>query len=161
MSATDELLRLLDEHDVGYKSHHYLNTSWYAGTKLYMATDNMDGTLTVDNLTPEQAIAATLGDERIKRLENLCRDMYFDLLAEMPESLLVNKLIQMHELGVKVYDDEDYNILLDELGVSGQTCHLIEDGGLLHCSNCGAASGKRSWAYWKVCPNCGAKVVGE
>lgn len=112
-----------------------------------------------------QAIAdelnAMLGDERIKRLENLCRDMYLDLLAEMPESLLVNRLIQMHELGVDVYDDEDYNILLDELGVSKQTCNLIEDGDLLRCSNCGAASRKQSWEYWKFCPNCCAKVVSE
>ena len=60
MSATDELRKMLDERGVEYKSH-YLNTSWYAGMKLYMATDDVDGTLTVDNLTPEQAIAATLG----------------------------------------------------------------------------------------------------
>lgn len=59
-NRTTELLRkLLDERGVKYKSH-YLHTSWYAGTKLYMATDDMNGTLTVDNLTPEQAIAATL-----------------------------------------------------------------------------------------------------
>lgn len=59
MSATDELRRLLDEHGVEYKSH-YLHTSWYAGMKLYMATPDANGTLSVDNLTPEQAIAATL-----------------------------------------------------------------------------------------------------
>lgn len=58
MSATDELRRMLDERGVKYKSH-YLNTSWHAGTKLYMAIDNMDGTLTVDSLTPEQVITAT------------------------------------------------------------------------------------------------------
>lgn len=57
---SDELSRLLNERGVEYKRH-YLNTLWYVGTKLYMATDNTDGTLTVDNLTPEQAIAATLG----------------------------------------------------------------------------------------------------
>ncbi len=60
MSAIEELRNLLDERGVEYKSH-YLNTSWHVGMKLYMATDNADGTLTVDNLTPEQAIAATLG----------------------------------------------------------------------------------------------------
>lgn len=42
-----------------------------------------------------------------------------------------------------------------------RTCHLIEDGDLLHCSNCGGAAAKQSWAYWNFCPNCGAKVVGE
>lgn len=105
MSATDELRKLLDERGVEYKSH-YLNTSWYAGMKLYMATDDMDGTLTVDNLTPKQAIAATLGNSRAER-----------------------------------------------------TCNLIEDGDLLHCSNCGSAAAKQSWAYWIYCPNCGARVV--
>ena len=71
MSVTDELRRLLDERGVEYKRH-YLNTLWYAGTKLYMATDNMDGTLTVDNLTPEQAVAATLGSELNARAERTC-----------------------------------------------------------------------------------------
>ena len=61
MSGTTELRALLEERDVKYKSH-YLNTSWHAGMKLYMATENADGTLTVDNLTPEQAISATLGN---------------------------------------------------------------------------------------------------
>ena len=70
MTSTDELRRLLDERGVEYKSH-YLNTSWYAGMKLYMATDDMDGTLTVDNLTAEQAIAATLGNEHSTR-ERTC-----------------------------------------------------------------------------------------
>lgn len=58
-------------------------------------------------------------------------------------------------------DDEDYSILLDELGLSERTCHLVEDDGLFHCSNCGGVASKQSWAYWKFCPNCGAKVVGE
>jgi predicted RNA-binding Zn-ribbon protein involved in translation (DUF1610 family) len=42
-----------------------------------------------------------------------------------------------------------------------RTCNLIEDEDLLHCSNCGSAAAKQSWAYWIYCPNCGAKVVGE
>lgn len=42
-----------------------------------------------------------------------------------------------------------------------RTCNLIEDedGGSLHCSNCGGAAEKQSWAYWNYCPNCRAKVV--
>lgn len=77
MSATDELRKLLDERGVEYKSH-YLNTSWYAGMKLYMATDDMDGTLTVDNLTPEQAIAATLGNSRAERTCKIESSYYYD-----------------------------------------------------------------------------------
>ena len=48
----------------------------------------------------------------------------------------------------------DYEVYTPEL-----TCNLIEDGDLLHCSNCGGAAAKRSWARWTYCPNCGAKVV--
>lgn len=40
-----------------------------------------------------------------------------------------------------------------------RTCHLVEDDGLIHCSNCGGVAEKQSWAYWKYCPNCGGKVV--
>lgn len=81
MSVTDELRRLLDERGVEYKRH-YLNTLWYAGTKLYMATDNMDGTLTVDNLTPEQAIAATLGSGTCHIVERN-GDLYCDACGDM------------------------------------------------------------------------------
>ena len=62
-NRTSELLRkMLDERGVEYRTH-YLHTSWCVGPKLYLAVDNLDGTLTVGNLTPEQAIAATLGSE--------------------------------------------------------------------------------------------------
>ena len=59
-NRTTELRNLLDERGVEYRTH-YLHTSWCVGPKLYLAVDNLDGTLTVGNLTPEQAIAATLG----------------------------------------------------------------------------------------------------
>lgn len=60
-NRTTELLRkLLDERGVSCHTH-YLYTSWCVGPKLYYAVDNLDGTLIVANLTPEQAIAATLG----------------------------------------------------------------------------------------------------
>lgn len=52
-----------------------------------------------------------------------------------------------------------YSLKFDELDVSGRTCNLIEDGDSLHCSNCGGAAAKQSWAYWNHCPNCGARVL--
>ena len=59
-NRTTELLRkLLEERGLNYQTHH-LHTSWCVGSKLYEAIDNLDGTLTVGYLTPEQAIAATL-----------------------------------------------------------------------------------------------------
>ena len=64
-NRTTELLRkLLDKHGLSYQTH-YLHTSWHVGPKLYKAVDNLDGTLTVGSLTPEQAIAATLGNYRV------------------------------------------------------------------------------------------------
>lgn len=54
-----------------------------------------------------------------------------------------------------------FQAIADELNaeLGSGTCNLIEDGDLLHCSNCGGAAAKQSWAYWAYCPNCGAKVV--
>lgn len=60
MSATDELRRMLDERGVEHQDH-YFSMSWIAGGTLHMASEQLDGTLVVDRLTPEQAIAATLG----------------------------------------------------------------------------------------------------
>lgn len=62
MTATDELRRLLDERGVAH-SDHYLSTTWRDGHGIrHLAGEPMaDGSLVVDMLTPEQAIAATLG----------------------------------------------------------------------------------------------------
>ena len=48
----------------------------------------------------------------------------------------------------------DYKVYTPEL-----MCRMIEDSGLLHCSECGAGAEKRSWAYWSYCPNCGRRVT--
>lgn len=65
MSATDELRRMLDERGVAH-SDHYLSTTWRDdhGT-LHLADERADGSLVVDMLTPEQAIAATLRGEKM------------------------------------------------------------------------------------------------
>lgn len=66
-SATDKLtIELLCEmlEEQGVSCHtHYLHAFWWVRDKLYEAADNLDGTLTVGRLTPEQAIAATLGSK--------------------------------------------------------------------------------------------------
>ena len=68
-NRTIELIRkLLEERGLSCQTH-YLHAFWYVGPKLYEAKDNLDGTLTVGNLTPEQAIAATLGS----RMERKCK----------------------------------------------------------------------------------------
>lgn len=73
MTATYELRKMLDERGVKY-SGHYFNTSWIVNGELYVATENTDKTLTLSFLTPEQAIAVTLGNEREQRLESVLRD---------------------------------------------------------------------------------------
>ena len=55
-----ELMKLLDE-----RGEHYVHdghcVTWRYYTDPHTATESMDGTLIVTGLTPEQAIAATLG----------------------------------------------------------------------------------------------------
>lgn len=65
-NRTTELREKLAERGVSCQTH-YLHASWCVGPKLYEAVDNLDGTLTVSSLTPDQAIAATLGDETPKK----------------------------------------------------------------------------------------------
>lgn len=60
--TTELLAQRLEERGLSCQTD-YLHAVWRVGSKLYDAVDNFDGTLTVDNLTPEQVIAATLGNE--------------------------------------------------------------------------------------------------
>lgn len=60
MSDKTELCKLLEERGLDYQTD-CLHTFWRVGSNLYDAMNNLDGTLTVGNLTPEQAIAATTG----------------------------------------------------------------------------------------------------
>ena len=82
-NRTTELLhKLLEERGLSCQTH-YLHASWCVGPKLYEAVDNLDGTLTVGNLTPEQAIAATLGSdasavrlaERLRSIADVMRNV--------------------------------------------------------------------------------------
>lgn len=66
MTATDELCRLLDEHGVEYKDRDMFGTHvvhWGEPLHGAMFTDGGEWTeLVVENASPAQAIAATLGD---------------------------------------------------------------------------------------------------
>lgn len=66
MTVTDELRRLLDERGVAH-SDHYTDTSWRdADGVLHLASEQIDKTLILDYLTPEQAVAATFGERTCK-----------------------------------------------------------------------------------------------
>lgn len=62
MSATDELRRMLDERGVEYVPNMF-GITWGYYSDAHTAAESMEGTLIVTGLTPEQAIAATLGNE--------------------------------------------------------------------------------------------------
>ena len=66
MTATDELRRLLDERGVDYVGTHQAFTAWWGDHDIYWsAMEVYDGELelgtNMSNVSPEQAIAATLG----------------------------------------------------------------------------------------------------
>jgi len=87
MSATDELRRMLYER--GESWHKWPDddsTTWQAYSDPHTATESMDGTLIVTGLTPEQAIAATLGvDAKPTQAESsrTCRRLPTDNYDEM------------------------------------------------------------------------------
>ena len=80
MTATDELRRMLDERGVEHtdaEDGHTQHTFWLGGDH-EIAACNSGKRLAVYNLTPEQAIAATLG-------RGTCRKVY---LVETSDDLL-------------------------------------------------------------------------
>lgn len=98
---TIELLcEMLEEHGLSCHTH-YLHAFWWVGPKLYEAADNLDGTLTVGRLTPEQAIAATLGNEREKRLEKLVDQLWY-LVNHRSGYGYAAALEAIEELGIEV-----------------------------------------------------------
>lgn len=104
--TTELLCKLLEERGVSCQTH-YLHVSWRVGSKLYDAVDNLDGTLTVSSLTPEQAIAATLGalpdrypyEQRIKGdgsdWGEIMRGAYDDLMASACEACTPEQMRQL------------------------------------------------------------------
>lgn len=63
MTATDELRRLLDERGVEWDEYGDGYTLFQRGGREYTVQPNVCNRLIVTNLTPEQAIAATLGSD--------------------------------------------------------------------------------------------------
>lgn len=66
-TATERLREMLDERGEGHYDDRY-GTTWSYYTDPHTAEESMDGTLIVTGLTPEQAIAATLGRPKVKKV---------------------------------------------------------------------------------------------
>ena len=83
------------------------------------------------------------------------------LTAEHVREAIFNNSSYASYDGVKYYADGiSMQAVADEVNTHvDRTCNLIEDGDLLHCSNCGGAAEKQSWAYWNYCPNCRIRVI--
>ena len=144
MSATDELRRMLDERGVEYES--ISDTCTYVGeTQLTEYEPGIVG-LQMRNLTPEQAIAATLGGSTLT-----AHDVW--------EAIGNHGVSQLQAIA-------------DELNavMGGGECEAYRDEyGVWHCSSCekgadkitGSDGALESWNdSWppNFCPMCGARI---
>lgn len=161
MSATDELRRLLDERGVPYETNDDMGASEtrWNGFTAYQLTPNAK---LVMHPTPEQAIAATLGsDASAVRLAERLRSIAYEMRSVGASSMTPHELLACYANDVEKVADSLMSAATLGNSRAERTCNLIENGDLLHCSNCGSAAAKQSWAYWIYCPNCGCKVVSE
>ena len=142
MSATDELRRMLDERGVPYETNDDMGASEtrWNGFTAYQLTPNAK---LVMHPTPEQAIAATLGNSRADY------HGYEQAAIEAWES-------------IKAWNSR-----------AERTCEFISSKGSDYppvCSACGYELGIYDCEWFEdgtygyggnYCPNCGCKVVGE
>lgn len=132
MNATEELRAILDERGESYVENDF-GITWRYYSDPHTATESMDGTLIVTGLTPEQAIAATLGDVDATAERQCdartCHDANVGGYFVCSEC---EALVKLHSIG-RSYVDE-----------WGKRWY--------------ATSNEHGFNY---CPNCGAKVVDE
>ena len=128
-NRTTELLRkLLEERGLSCQTH-YLHASWYIGPKLYEAADNLYGTLTVSSLTPDQAIAATLGsDASAVRLAERLRSIADEMRNVGASTMTPHELLAFYAREVdKVVDSLMFAATLEEIKISDALWQEIEE----------------------------------
>ena len=181
MSTTDELLRLLDERGEDYVSDQH-SVTWAYYTDPHTATESMDGTLIVTGLTPEQAIAATLGERKDRTEEwllNACNNAANDYIAELERKLeaatlgcwkltaeQVRRCVRVgacdHGLWEAIDEDTDWQAIADELNATlgSRTCEVVQGKNGLECSKCGKELPYDPFADYECnfCPTCGAQL---
>lgn len=197
-NRTTELLRkLLDERGVKYSDFTsatrngkaIFKTRWkhecgYAELSEWESTGSNN--LFIQNVDPEQAIAATLGsdkppyDELLRCLENdwhisaswdgLRKFWCVELTEEGVRmrdaraehgTLTAEHVREVIERHVKFYEGGDYDeqAIADELNARAErTCQRFWTGAEMICSSCAYQLNNGAARY---CPNCGAKVVDE
>lgn len=158
MTSTDDLRRLLDERGVEYEAEDMqTNMQTYWGDWCFMEpldakphTLGAQCELMLIPATPEQAIAATMGND--------------DNLLERENSKLEHKLSNMETKLLKAQER------IDELNatLSSGTCEMHRYKNALgfidewKCSECNAdVSGIADDTPPNYCPNCGRKIVSS
>lgn len=104
-NRTTKLRKLLTERGIEYETNDYMGvceTSWNGFTVMQL-TPSAKLIMTV---TPEQAIAVTLGSEREKAIEKMARSLYANYHDEWPDRAEEAYTERMKELGIEVIDDE-------------------------------------------------------
>lgn len=164
MSATEELRRLLDERGVEWSDASDKNVSHTTWNDMKCWFIEFQDGWTAWGMsmhgTPEQAIAATLGEVR-------AGSSRFELTAEQVREAIFNGSSYASFDGAKYYADGiGMQAIADELNAAlgGGECEQVLadcDDGLMppftaHCSKCGT-----EWGFTpNFCPECGAKVTG-
>ena len=176
MSATDELRRMLDERGVEYTANERDTQWWPKDNPAGVLAENSrypHGTLDVYGLTPEQAIAATLGSCNCTNSERTeaCLPHFWTHdgvlhveLPKLPESISVRLPDQR--------DREVGSARVWQYTRDSGTCHPIISDNLAesdgtgeawaNCSECGHllfVLTDQTSEPPNYCPNCGAKVV--
>ena len=167
MTATDELRLLLDERGVEwYADDETLDdgslsqvTYWHSNG-IEWSADGRDEFLAFDAvqlITPEQAIAATLGDmPRLPYFWTADGTLHIEL-PKLPESISVRLPDQRdREMG----SARTWQYTLDS-GTCRYEIAFFGDGkAWFACSECGGMA-SADYDPPKYCPHCGRKVVGE
>ena len=164
MTATDELRRMLDERGVEWRGSPN-KTKWHHGGIEYVATNawpRNDATRTKLVLhaivTPEQAIAATLGSA-------ICTNDCTNSERTSDEQAIAATLGR-GECRLDGYTDAMFRVC------SGPECtDFIDYAEVCECSACGAsvivpheyervtAGSDELWPKFNYCPSCGRKVL--
>ena len=191
MNATDVLKRMLDERGIhwwaGTDEH---KTLWESNglTWEYFNDENGDAWLGFlgaceQDITPEQAIAATLGTKRDRTEEwlmNACNQASADYIAELERKLeaatlgngkltaeQVRRCVRVgacdHGLWEAIDEDTDWQEIADGLNavLGGGECEVIKcDKGKMKCSKCGKELPYDPFADYECnfCPTCGARL---
>ena len=105
--TTKRLMAMLEERGVEYKTHGIIGgkaVTWHGSVCNWVALPDERGLAVAvykDYLTPEQAIAATMGSEREKRLEKLVNQLWY-LVNHRSGYGYAAALEAIEELGIEV-----------------------------------------------------------